>query len=473
MKRLSYLSYVCVCLIFASGCSTQLPELPETDVPQQWNGPSETQAQVWPALDWWNNFNYDELSLIIQRVKENNFDLANNRRNLEAARLTLVDAGLDLWPAPNVSVGANYSKSSSGDNVGGINIDSLSDTRYSASATLSYNNILSKPTDYDRSLAQYDNSVASAVDTALNTLRTAAASYFNILLIRDQISDAEQNLQNAEVIANIAQARVDAGIATPIEALQQRIAVENQRTNIRNLRQQELSARAALALLVGEGVVGFDVQGQTLEDVVVPTVQPGIPAELLTRRPDLVRAEASLRTSRANVDLARLAFLPNISLTAGINGSSDSLSEVLESPVTLITGSLVETLFDNGGRIRNTKRARLELESSLANYRKAVISAFNDVEVTLNNIALLDDLANVRAEDLARAEESFRIAQVRYREGAANYETVLVAQNSLFTTRNSYLNNKRDQLSAILNFYQALGGGWQSGDETILAEVVQ
>lgn len=470
MKKILLVSTVAV---LACGCATQLPGLAESDVPNHWGGVENEEAQVWPETSWWNNFNYGELSSIIQRVRENNFDLANNRRNLESARLTLRDAGLDLWPSPSATVGVSRSRMS-GDDVGGLGtgIDSVSTSDYSVSAGLSYNDILSKPTNYNRSLAQYDNSVAGAVDTALNTLRTAAASYFNILLIRDQITDAEQNLENAEVIADIAQAKVNAGTSTPIDALQQRIAVESQRTTIRNLRQQELSARSALALLVGEGVNGFDVQGQTLEDVAVPTVQPGITSDLLTRRPDLVRAEANLRTSRANVDIARLAFLPNISLTANVNASSDSLSEVLDSPITTITGSLIETLLDNGRRIRDTKRARLELESALDSYRKAVISAFNEIEVSLSNIALLDDLANVRAEDLARAEEAFRIAQVRYREGAASYDTVLNAQTSLFSTRQSYLNNKRDRLNAILNFYQALGGGWRSGDESILAEVI-
>ena len=93
-----------------------------------------------------------------------------------------------------------------------------------------------------------------------------------------------------------------------------------------------------------------------------------------------------------------------------------------------------------------------------------MLVAFNEVEVALSNIQLLEEQAEVAASSLAAAEEAFRIAEVRYREGVADFETVLLAQNSLFSTRNSFLDNKLERLNAILSFYQALGGGWMPGD---------
>src|SRR5690606_28518876 len=112
----------------------------------------------------------------------------------------------------------------------------------------------------------------------------------------------------------------------------------------------------------------------------------------------------------------------------------------------------------------NIDQARLSLENALATYRKAVLGAFNDIEVLLSNIQLLQQLGEVAMANLEAAEESFRIAQVRYGEGVTDYQTVLQSQNTLFSTRNAWLDNKLLQLNAMVGLYQALGGGWQAGE---------
>ncbi|MDH4127022.1 MAG: TolC family protein, partial [Gammaproteobacteria bacterium] len=222
--------------------------------------------------------------------------------------------------------------------------------------------------------------------------------------------------------------------------------------------------RSALALLVADSVTAFDVSATTLDQVRIPEVQPGLPSSLLQRRPDIVQAEADLALARADVDLARLAYLPNISLTGSAQLASTSLGDIVNDGTTAVTASasLAQLLLDNGGRGRNVERRRLELESSLASYRETVIGAFNEIEVTLGNIELLDALGVVAADDLRRAEESFRIAEARYREGVADFQTVLISQNQLFNSRNNFFDNKLARLNAVIGLYQALGGGWQA-----------
>jgi multidrug efflux system outer membrane protein len=160
----------------------------------------------------------------------------------------------------------------------------------------------------------------------------------------------------------------------------------------------------------------------------------------------------------------RTDLFPQISLTGGVNASSTSLSELVASPdsVLQITAGLVQTLLDNGQRFRNIDQATLTLESNLATYRKSVLGAFNEVEVLLSNIQLLEAQGQTALSNLGAAEESFRIAQVRYEEGVADYQTVLLTQNTLFSSRNAWLDNKLLQLNAMVGMYQALGGGWQS-----------
>jgi len=455
-----FLNYTIVLLLSACA-TTNLPELAEGDVPDQWQY-SQANNTVWPELDWWQNFNSAELSSLMLRLQEDNLDLENNIRNLEQAQITLRDAGFDLYPTPVLDIGVSERYTGSRPNGESYTDDNV--TTADLGLSLAYTDILSKPARYDAAVARYDNSLANLADLRLNIEGTAASTYFQILLTRDRIRAAEQNLENAEAISRIIQARADAGTVTPIDALQQRIAVERQRNNLRTLRQNELSARASLATLLASSVNDLEISEDSLEDILVPEVQAGLPSELLLRRPDLVAAEANLRQFRANVDIARLSFFPNLSLTGGINLVSGSLSDLLDDGDlgTSLIGSLVDVLLDNGARRRNFRSSQLDLETSLANYRKTVISAFNDIEVSLSNIELLSSLANVAADDLARAEEAYRIAGLRYREGVTGYQTVLTTQDTLFSVRNNFLDSKLSELNAAISLYQSLGGGWQA-----------
>ena len=460
----SKLFILLVTLGLSSCVSIEVPELSATDVPENWIGPTTEAEEVWPTLVWWENFQDDELNTIVQSVRENNLDLQNNRRNLEAAQIALREAGFNLLPIPAVRIGTGALYT---DNLGAAELDNNPNSPVDLTGSFTYNDILSKPATFQSALADYQSRRAQIANTALNTLGTATSTYFQILLIRDQILNAQQNLENAEAIGEITQARVDAGVVVPINALQQQIAIEQQRANIRSLQQNELSALSSLALILGRSVQEFDVEGSTLEDILIPSLRPGIPSELLRRRPDLVQAEAELQRTTLQVELSQLSFFPSISLTGSANASSTSLSELIASPDTLINigANVSQLLLDNGARQRNLDQSRLTLENALNIYRRAVLGVFNEIEVLLSNIQLLDELGVVAARQLAQAKESFRLAEARYAEGVADFQTVLTAQNTLFFQRTALLNNKIQQLNSMVSFYQALGGGWDADDE--------
>src|SRR5690606_8787348 len=146
--------------------------------------------------------------------------------------------------------------------------------------TAAYSGVLTKEATYLRSVNSYESSVAQSYAQAMQTIGQAISTYFNLLLLRDRLEVQRTNLQNAETILGYARAEYEAGLTVQINYLQQQITVENQRNSLRSLEQQERQARAALALLVGRNVIeGYEIQGDSLDDIVVPTVQPGIPSE--------------------------------------------------------------------------------------------------------------------------------------------------------------------------------------------------
>jgi len=444
--------------IALAACSTvSMPAL-DADTPPDWGA---TAIGEWPGEEWWDTFGSGELRGLMQRVQERNLSLENAERGLRQAQLALIDAGFDLYPTPvvNFNAGGAYSGAAP---PGGAFQDGDSGSG-SLALSLSYADILSKPYRFEVAEAAFESAAAQLAATRLNLLGTAASTYFRILYARDQIEAARLNLQNAEAIERITRARVEAGVLTPIDALQQQIAVQRQRNALAQLRQEEYAARAALALLVVEPVRNFDVQATTLDGLLTPSIAPGLPSELLIRRPDIVQAEMNLRRTRANVSIARNALLPGISLTASANTASSDLRKLTSdnSAAASLSASLVQNVFDFGRRGRARESARLAMDSSLASYRETVIRAFNDIEIALGNIELLDSLSKIALEDLKRAEESLRIAEVRYREGVIDYQRVLTAQDFLYSARNNVLSNKRAHLNAIVSLYQALGGGWR------------
>ncbi len=452
---------VSLCLL--SGCAViPTPEF-ERDVPDTWQHENARNVDAeWPAQDWWNSFASQELSDIIRHVETRNLDLQNSVRTLQNAQLLLEDAGFDLFPSPILNLGGSLGYIGSEPPDGGY--ASSSSESLDMSLTVSYTDILSRPVRYEASLASYQSSLAQAADLRLNIHGTAASTYFRILFLRDRIEAATLNLQNAQEIARIVEARVDAGVVPAIDALQQQIAVQQQVSTIAALKQEEFAALSALAVLMVKPVNAFEVGAKTLQHLATPQVVPGIPSELLHRRPDLVRAEAALRIARADLEAARRALLPSISLTAAVNRSSESLVELVSGGGLgiSITSGLVQRIFDTGHRNRRLRHQQLTYESLIADYRQAIIRAFSDVEVALGNISLLESLGETALEDLARATESLRIAEVRYREGVDDYQSVLYAQNLLYSTRDSVLGNKLAHLNAIIRVYQSIGGGWRS-----------
>lgn len=453
-------------VISLAGCAlqTDVPPLPQSDIPAGFVMLPDAVDIAWPQNDWWQNFQNAELTSLINLVQASNLSLANNRRNLEAAQLTLRDADFNLLPRLNIGLGTgiNYQES----RINGQSASGSQGQPFELGATISYTDLLAKPAVYTQSLANYTSRAAAVADITLNTLGTSASTYFQLMLIRDRIEAAQQNVDNAEAISNIVMARVEAGVSVPLDALQQQIALERERANLRALEQNDFAARASLALLTGQSVQQFNVTGQTLETTEVPEIAPGLPSELLLRRPDLVQAEAELHSAAAGLDIARSDYFPNISLTGNVAASSSSLTELVSSPDLFINAgaSIVQTLLDTGQRSRNLERNRLAMENALANYRQTALAAFNEVDVLLGALQMQQEQVDVGARNLTAAEEAFRIAQVRYEEGVLDFQTVLISQNTLYSTRNAYLDAKLAQLNTAVSLYVALGGGWQAAD---------
>jgi multidrug efflux system outer membrane protein len=236
----------------------------------------------------------------------------------------------------------------------------------------------------------------------------------------------------------------------------------------------EKQALYSLAVLLGRPPEGFDVAVRELDAVLAPAVGGGLPSEFLLRRPDIAQAEANLASAHANVDAARAAFLPQISLT----GSGGFVSTAIG---TLLQGSsfgygygaaLLQTIFD-GGRLAGQKDlAEATQKEFIATYQNAALNAYADVEFALVQVANTGRAQDHLTRLIAAAREAFEISQLQYRQGAVDLLTVLQAQQTLFTAEDQLVQTMLANRQAAIHLYEALGGGWveQPEDRTQLAQ---
>jgi NodT family efflux transporter outer membrane factor (OMF) lipoprotein len=435
-----------------SACAGTLPQptvLPPHSAPAAFEQMADANAPLWPAPDWWRGFGSPELDGLIASTQTGNLDLAAAETRVLQADARVRQSGAALLPTVGLGADANKQLHSGG---------------FSVSLGASYEfDFWGRKRDLLASArAVADATRADRETVALTATAGTATTYFQLLSLRERLSIARQNLESAQNVLAITEARVRDGAATPLELAQQRAQIAGLQSVIPQFQQQELQTRAALALLLGRAPEAFDVSGVDVEDIALPEVAPGLPAELLTRRPDVIAAEASLESAHANVQAARAAFFPTLSLTGSGGLASAALTGLIANPVTSlgIGLSLTQTIFDAGRLTAQSDEARAFEQELIASYRRAAITAFSEVETSLGGIAHFREQEGYQAEQVAQSQMAFDIAQVRYREGIDDYLTVLEAQRTLYSARDALGQIKLQRLQAIVALYKALGGGW-------------
>lgn len=357
MKALLRNSSFAVLALVATGCTPVPQVLTASDIPANYVGPVTPGAQVWPSADWWKGFNSDEMNQLIAGAQTNNLDLAAAAaRVLEADAQTDI-AGAALFPSINLSGNAQRSGKRKGPGV----------NSFGASLNASYQLDLWGLAQSNLRAAneQLKSSQFAQQVVALTITANTANTYLDVLALRERLTIAKANIDAAQRVLTITQAKVTNGVSSRLDLAQQQALLFGQEAEIPVLEEQEREARYALALLLAHLPEGFDVKAQNLDGIAAPVVAPGLPSELLRRRPDVAGAEADLVAAHADVDAARAAFFPAIGLTTSGGVASAALSTLFKSSSFGYTlgASLLQTIFDGGRLIGESRQARARKRS--------------------------------------------------------------------------------------------------------------
>ncbi|WP_433769757.1 efflux transporter outer membrane subunit [Pseudomonas putida] len=463
------LSLLTLCLLLgACGTPAQRPDggiVP----PSSWQSP-HTQNAMPGNAQWWTRFGSPQLERLVEQARLGSHDLAAAIARVRQAQAETVVAGGSQLPEVEAGLNANRQKLLRGNGYSQLDADSDNDAvdYFTANLTASYEIDFWGGQRASRDSAQFALQ-ASEFDRAtveLTLLSGVANTYAQALSLQEQSRIAELNLANAQNVLKLVQTRFDSGSATALELAQQKSLVAAQQRQLPLVQQQAREAQISLAALLGRPLQELPLGQERFDQFSWPAIDAGVPSQLLSRRPDIARAEAELAAAQADVTVARAAMLPTLTLTAEIGSGADRASDILRSPFYNLTAGLLAPVFNNGRLGAERDKAVARQQELLETYRGAIINGFADVEKALNSIRGLDEQRQWQGEELRQAQTAFDIAQSRYQAGAEDLLTVLETQRTLYAAQDLNVQLRLARLQASIALYKALGGGWQSIEGT-------
>ncbi len=460
MKRIAGGILIAACL---AACNTTPPTLsPASDLPNQFNQKADLTAPLWPSPTWWQGFHDQQLTELIGRAQAQNWDLYQAVARVRQADARARQAGAAFLPSVEL-------KGNSTSFYGRSHEISERETDYGASLGVSYDlDFWGKHRDAARSAdAARRATLADRATVALTITAGVASTYFQLLAVQQHIDSARANVKASEATLEIVRRRVEAGYAPGADLIQQRTNLAVQRAALPALEQQALEFHGALALLVGVAPERLILRSAQLADVQTPTVRPGLPSQLLTRRPDLVSAESALVAAHADLTLARKAYLPDISLTANGGAAYPALAAAVKTLpgfglAANAGAALTQTIFDGGRRRNKIDESSAREQELLGAYRGAVLSALADVENALGSIQHLSEQESALRTQVEESQRVLRSAQLRYGVGSVDFLVITDAQRSLYGGQDQLADVHRARLGSIVTLYKALGGGWEA-----------
>jgi multidrug efflux system outer membrane protein len=449
-------------LMAASGClEIDKPEL-ALDIPESYRAAHGAPEAATPALDWWHRFKSRELTSLVEQAITANFDIAVAIAQIVQADAQVRIAGAPLLPTLDYNASDTASKASEQlrGGGGGSPFSRLYATSLSASYVIDFwgkNRAALNAAAETAAASRYNREVVT-----LTAVTTVADTYFQILAAQDRLRIARRNLADSSRILFLIKQQFEAGTSSDLNVAQQESLVETVRATIPPLEETRRQNIAALAVLVGKPPERFNARGGSMTAIAVPRVTPGLPSELINRRPDVRQAEQQLKSASYSVESARAAFFPTIQLTGQLGFESSALRALFGPGAWFYTAaaSLTQPLFDGGVLLGQFELQKGLQAQFLQAYRKSVLSAFSNVEQALIAVEQTTIQERIQQNVVKASRRAFTLSEQQMNSGTVNMVTLLQVEQTLFTAEDQLAQVQLARLLAVVSLFQALGGGW-------------
>lgn len=463
---LSWAAGLCGSVLFLAACTVG-PNYnrPKVEVPAEYRGPEPAESPAAGAASladekWWDVFQDKELQGLIRTALSNNYDV-----RIAASRVLQAQAQLGITRAdqfPSLSGGANITSVGS-PTIGPIPQYEFTSGEVSASAlwNLDFWGKYRRATEAARA-----NLVASdwARRQVISTLVASVASgYFQLRELDLALEISKDTLASRKESLELTAQLTEHGIDTMLDQRQAEELVYTAAAQVPDLERQIAQQENAINLLLGNNPGPVPRGLKLTEQPHAPAVPAGLPSSLLERRPDIRQAEENLVAANAQIGVARAAYFPQISLTGTAGFQSPALSNLFTGPQGewTLSGALTQPIFE-GGRLKNSVRlAEAQQQQMLLTYQQTIKGAFRDVSNALVAYQKYREFRIQQEHLTASAQDAARLSEMRFKAGVVDYLEVLTSETNYFSDELTLVQARFNELQALVQLYEALGGGWQ------------
>jgi multidrug efflux system outer membrane protein len=444
-----------------AGCANPIPPYQQPAAPVAAAFPFEaaaSSAAATPAseIEWQRYFGDERLKRLIAISLQSNRDLRVALLSIEQARALYQVRRADELPTVNAAATALRQPTGSG---------SISSLYTVGAAVTAYElDFFGRVRSLSESaLAQFLATEEARKTVQISLVAAVANTYLALLADADLIEVTQQTLATREESLRLTKLKFDNGAASEVDYRQAESLLEGAKVVLAQFTRQRSLDENALVLLLGQPLPEGLPQGLALADPqVLPDLPAGLPADLLTRRPDVRQAEQQLIAANANIGAARAAFFPRISLTGSAGLASNDLGQLFRggSFAWSLGPQALLPIFDAGRNQASLDVATASRDIAVAQYERAIQTAFREVADSLAGRRSFGEQLRAQMAQAAAEQARFRLADLRYRNGAASYLEVLDAQRSLFAAQQAVVQVRAQQTQNLVTLYKVLGGGW-------------
>ncbi len=462
------------CLPLLANC-TLGPDFkpPEPGLPDQWLvQPSTTTEAASPAehalTQWWTIFNDPRLTSLIERAIQANLDLKIAESRIRQARAAMTIAGANLGPAVDAS--ASYRRGQtpmSGSDTPGVTTD-LYQIGFDAAWEIDLFGGIRR--EIEASAADLDAAVENRRDLLVSLSAEVASSYLNLRSLQQRLDIARRNLMAQEHTAELTRKRWQAGFDNKLDMVRAEAQAATTAGQIPLLESQIRQTIYGLSLLLGgePATLVAELTPDGALPVAVANVPPGLPSDLIRRRPDIRRAEANIHAATARIGVATADLFPKFTITGGLGLQNNTLGSTFDqaSRAWSLMPSVNWPLFDMGRSRANLELKKGVQEEELLAYQQAVLTALNEVENALIAASKEEEHRQSLTRAVTANRDAVRLATTLYSAGENDFLSVLDAQRSLYVTEEALSVSNKTVATNLVALFKALGGGWKDETDT-------
>lgn len=423
---------------------------------------TQTEGQSIANLPWWKLLHDEELQRLINQALAENKDLKQAVASVEELQARLSIARMDFLPKMEMDANAPVGT------LGGFGFPGFpTPFSYFGRANLNWEIDIwgrirrSNEAALADLMAREENRRA----IVLTLVSSVAQSYFDLLQFDMQLNISQNALRSWEESVALARAQLRGGWISRLDLDQFEAERASAAARVAELVRQMVQKENELSVLLGKNPVSVQRGRSLTEQLVPPEVPPGLPSELLERRPDILQAEKALAAATARIGVAKAARFPKLSITGFLGVASPALSNLLLSGSQFGAGGLglAGPLLNAQSLGFEQRAAEAQARQALAQYEQTVLVAFREVEDALAAVRTADDQQKAQREQVEALRSALSIAELRYKGGITSYVDVLLAKRNLFAADNALAATRRLHLVSVVQLYKALGGGWLPG----------